>query len=213
MSMLTINHESLTRDLGREVPEIYVVIAKHSVLGMDDDGIKEVIGCTSEELADVLNDPLYREVRLVIGTVQAQTAVNQTEGWDHLETFALKNLAKRVEVSQDPDFLLRVAAVANKAQRRASAGKEQGILDPANGRRTTISLTTRLVQTLQGPAWEETRTLSIEDGSMKNPSFDEVNGLLSVHATPALPRNLEIKTATPEVDFDELDRAMKERGS
>ena len=213
MSLMNVNHESLTRDLGREVPPVYVVIAKHSVLGMDDDGVKEVIGCTSEELQEVLADPLYREVRLVIGTVQAQQTVGQTEGWDHLEQFALKNLAKRVEVSQDPDFLLRVAAVANKAQRRANAGRNEGILDPAQGRRATISLTTRLVQTLQGPAREETRTLSIEDGSMKNPNFDEINGLLSVHASPVLPRSLEIKTATPKVDFDELDQDMKERGA
>lgn len=213
MSLMSINNESLTRDLGREVPEVYVVIAKHSVLGMDDDGIKEVLGCTVEELSEVLNDPLYREVRLVIAAVQAQSVVSQTESWDHLEATALKNLVKRAEVSQDPDFLLRVAAVSNKAMRRANAGKNEGVLDPANGRRATISLTTRLVQNLQGSTREETRTLSIEDGSMKNPSFDEVNGLLSVHATPALPQVLEIKTATPVVNFDELDRDMKERGS
>jgi hypothetical protein len=57
MSLMDITAESLSRDLSREVPEVYVIVAKHSVLGMDDDSIREVIGCTKEELSEVLNDP------------------------------------------------------------------------------------------------------------------------------------------------------------
>lgn len=217
MSLMDITHESLTRQLSREVPEVFVIVAKHSVLGMPDETIREVIGCDKEELADVLNDPLYREVRLIIGAAQAESVVDLTTGWDKLEQHAVTNLVDRVKVSRDPDFLLKVAAVANKAARRHNAGKDQGVLDPSGGRSARINLTTRLVRQIQRPdGVTETqgveRQLSITDGSAMNPTFDEVDDLLHVSATPALPRDLEIRTSMPDINLDELNEDMKDRG-
>jgi hypothetical protein len=216
MSLLDITHESLSRQLDREVPEVYVIIAKHNVLGMDDDGIREIIGCSREELAEVLNDPLYREVRIFIGAAHGQEGVDQTTGWDKLEALALTNLKRRMELpSVDPEFALKVAAIANKASRRHTQGRDQGVLDPSAGRTAKISLTTRLVRSFNREG-QETQTvekqLSIHDGSMSNPSFDDVDTLLNVSATPALPRQLEVKTHTADVGFDDLDDAMKEKG-
>lgn len=216
MSLMDITAESLTRQLEREVPPIYVIVAKHSVLGMDEEGIREIIGCTKEELSEVLNDALYREVRIFIGAAHGQQGVDQTTGWDKLEQLSLGNLIKRAELpNQDPEFLLRVAAVANKAQRRASAGKDQGILDPNAGKSVRISLTTRLVRqiTHEGTETQQVeKQLSIHDGTMSNPSFDDVDSLLNVTPQPALPRQLEVRTHTPEVDFDDLNNAMKDKG-
>lgn len=216
MSLMDVTHESLSRDLNREVPEIYVVIAKHSVLGMGEDAIREIIGCTKEELSDVMNDVIYREVRLIIGAMHAQASVDQTSGWDKLESLALKNLVRRAELpNQDADFLLRVAAVANKAQRRHTAGRDEGILDPAARPTRRINLTSRLVRSFSRDG-TETQTiekqLSIHDGSMGNPTFDEVDQLLQVSQTPALPRSIEVKTTTPDVDFESLDDEMRKKG-
>jgi hypothetical protein len=216
MSLLDITHESLTRQLEREVPEVYVIIAKHNVLGMDDDSIRELIGCTKEELSEVMNDPLYREVRIFIGAAHGQEGIDQTTGWDKLEQLALKNLVARAGLPNvDPEFMLRVAAVANKAQRRHSQGKEAGILDPSAGRTAKISLTTRLVRSFQRDGSETQsieKQLSIHDGSMSNPSFNDVDELLNVSATPALPRQLEVKTHTADVSLNELDEEMKRKG-
>ena len=215
MSLMDVTHESLTRQLEREVPEVYVIIAKHSVLGMDDEAIREVIGCEQSELSEVLNDPLYREVRLIIGGMHAQQGIDQTTGWDKLEQLALKNLVRRAELPNvDPEFMLRVAAIANKAQRRHQAGKEAGVLD-GTGRTAKISLTTRLVRSFNRSG-EETQTvekqLSIADGSMGNPSFEELDGLLNVSNAPALPQHIEVRTATPEITLEELDADMKRKG-
>lgn len=217
MSLMDITHESLSRQLDREVPEIYVIIAKHSVLGMDDDSIREIIGCTASELDEVLNDALYREVRIYIGAAHGSQAIDQTTGWDKLESLALGNLVKRASLPNvDPEFMLRVAAIANKAQRRHQQGKEQGVLD-GTGKTAKISLTTRLVRSFQRPDGVEThqieKQLSISDGSMANPSFEDIDGLLNVSATPALPRQLEIKTSTPDVTFADLDEEMRRRQS
>jgi hypothetical protein len=216
MNLLDITHESLSRQLDREVPEVYVIIAKHSVLGMDEEAIREVIGCERDELTEIMNDPIYREVRLFVGAAHMQAGVDQTTGWDKLEQLALGNLVRRAELPNvDPEFMLRVAAIANKAQRRASAGKDQGILDPSAGKTAKISISTRLVQSFNR-AGEETRSIeksvSIHDGTAENPSFDEIDNLLNISAQPALPRQLEVKTHTPDVDFEDLDDAMEEKG-
>lgn len=215
MSLMSVTSESLTREFGRDVPEMYVIIAKHSVLGMDRDGIREVIGCNDEDLVTVENDPLYREVRIYVGAIQANQTVAQSAGWDALEGIAINSLLKRAEVERDTDVLLRIAAVANKAQRRASGGKEVGIIDPSSGRTAKISLTTRLVQSFQRDGGE-TRTIekqvSITDGSIQQPSFGDIDNLLSVSAVPALPRKLEVSTSTPDVSFKDLENDMKESG-
>jgi hypothetical protein len=216
MNLIDITHESLTRQLEREVPEVYVVIAKHSVLGMDDESIRELIGCERDELSEILNDPLYREVRIFIGAAHGQAGVDQATGWDKLESKAIGNLLKRAELpNQDPEFLLRVAAVANKAIRRAAADKNDGVLDPTAGRAKRITLTSRLVRSFdRGGIETQTieKQLSISDGSMGNPTFEQVDDLLNVTAEPALPKRLEVKTHTPDVDFEDLDDAMKEKG-
>jgi hypothetical protein len=175
MSLMDITAESLSRDLSREVPEVYVIVAKHSVLGMDDDSIREVIGCTKEELSEVLNDPLYREIRLIAGAHQAESVVDLTTGWDKLEQVALTNLHKRAPFVKDEETLLRIAAVANKAQRRHQAGKEDGVLDATNGKSVRINLTTRLVQSFSRPNGDSRDSWHREDnqhhGRLSGESF------------------------------------------
>jgi hypothetical protein len=214
VTLMTMTSDSLSQQIGKDVPEVYVIIAKHNVLGMDDEGIKEVIGCTMAELQEVLDDPIYREVRLILGAVHAQGIVDQTTGWDSLEERALKNLSRRIDLpNQDQDFVLRVAAIANKASRRAKAGLPDGVLDGTQAKTAKISLTTRLVRSFARDG-AETQTiekkLSIEDGTMVNPSFDEVDDMLSVSNTPSLPIQIEAKAA-PNVSFDDLDDEMNRR--
>lgn len=212
MSLMSVTAGSLTRDLGSEVPEIYVVIAKHSVLGMDLESISEILGCSLEDVTEVESNELYKQVRTLVGAAQAQARVDQTTGWDHIEDMAIKNLAARMPFEKDGEFLLRVAAVANKAVRRAT--NNENVLDPSkqNGR-VAISLTSRLVERLRQNGTQERiteRTLSIRDGSMANPTFDDVDEYLQV-TRPGIPR-IDVTTHTPDVGFDELDQMMKSKG-
>lgn len=203
MSLMKVTAATLSQDLAKEIPEMYVVIAKHHVLGMDYESIREVLGCSQEDLQEVVNDDLYKEVRLTIGALQAESRINQTSGWDSLEEEALKKLQERLPYERDTDLLLRVAAIANKAQRRHSA--QNGVLNPVgqNGR-VAITLTQRLIQKFNGSAGDELiqeRQLSISDGSMQNPTFDEVDALLSV--TPR-----EIVQKSPKIQIAGVDSRM-----
>lgn len=209
--LLDITTDTLKRDLGVEVPEIYVVIAKHSVLGMDAESIRELLQCSQQELKEVESTEEYKQTRQYVAGRYAQQGVDQTTGWDQIEQIAINNLVKRLPYEKDGDFLLRVAAVANKAQRRHQ--KATGVLDPSiQGGRTVITLTQRLTQRLSSGRNEETeevRQLSISDGSMSNPSFAEVDSLLSVSNKPVLSRKVEIQTHSVDPTMDELMRFLE----
>lgn len=211
--MHEITADSLTKALGVEVPDIYVVMAKHSVMGTDSESIQKILGCDQQDIKEVEDSELYKVIRTQVAAAHANQTVDQTSGWDALESTALKNLLKRMPYEKDPELLLRVAAVANKAQRRT--GQDSAVLDPAraNGK-TAITLTQRLVHRLSRgeEVTEETRQLSIHDGSMGNPSFAEVDSLLSVRNVPVLPRNLEIQTRSNDPSVDDLLGEMGRRG-
>lgn len=209
MHLVSLSAESLSRELSKEIPATYVIIAKHDVYGMDSESIAEVLSCSVAEVEEVKADQVYKDVRLYIGAVAAQQRVDQSAGWDAIEGMAIENLIKRLPYEKDGDFLLRVAAVANRAQRRQAT--QANVLDPTrqNGK-TVVRLTERLMQrfTQQGPEQVRERELSIHDGSMTRPSFDDVDQLLDVSR-----QRIAITTHTSEVDMDELNAEMQRRGS
>lgn len=203
MRITEITAQKLEEELGfSEVPDAYVILAKHSVMGMESGVIAEILGCTTEDIKEAESDPIYKAVRAFIAGRYANQMANQSAGWDDAEDIALQNLLKRLPFEKDGDFLLRVAAVANKAQRRARAPER--VLDPSqhNGS-TVITLTQRLVSRIQNNGdkqVEQTRQLSIRDGSMSNPSFEEVDGLLSIRGPQALPKSMPRTRVEPTVD-------------
>lgn len=214
MNMHDITASSLTKLLGTEVPDIYVVVAKHSVMGMDSEGIRGILNCELADIQEVESTETYKTVRAQIASAYAEQTVNQTTGWDAIEQTAIDGLMKRLPFEKDMGFLLRVAAVANKATRRV--GREAQVLDPSRTLgRTAITLTTRLVQRLNRGGDEERiieKTLSIHDGSMGNPSFDEVDDLLSVKNTPVLPERVRIQTRNADPTMDDLMEELARRG-
>lgn len=180
--------ESLGKMLGREVEEIHLTIAKSSVLGMDPETIANSLGWTTQEVHDVMESGDYKDIRLLVGAEHAKEQVERDTGWDGIEHAAIKKLGKRVTLENDTDTLLRIAAVANRATRRAAPPRESH-LDPSQaGARVPLTLTRRftekLNQTGQVIERSETQQISVLNGSAVNPSFREVNQLLT-GAAPA----------------------------
>lgn len=212
MSLMNVTAESLSKQLEIEVPEIYVLVAKHSVMGMDRESMCEILGCELADIVEVEANQEYRLVRAAVASVHSQMLVTQTAGWDAIEDMAMTNLLKRLPYEKDSEFLLKVAAVANRANRRL--GVKDNVLDPSkvNGR-TAITLTQRLVRKLQrgDETVEETRQISIHDGSMGRASFNEVDSLLSVTSQPVLSKPMEIRTQIADPKLEDLDRLMEDR--
>jgi hypothetical protein len=186
--------DSLKSILGREVEEIHLTVAKSSVLGMDPETIANTLGVSKEEITELMETQDYKDIRLLVGAEQAKDRVERDFGWDGIENSALKKLGRRVELETDTDTLLRIAAVSNRATRRAAPPKES-LLDPAlAGARVPLTLTKRFTEKLNGDGRTiertETHQISVLNGSAVNPSFKEVHGLLQgiVTPTPQAPR-------------------------
>lgn len=208
MSIVTMTADSIGESLGADVPELYVMIAKNSVAGMDSGSMAELLGVPPAEVQEIMNDSLYKSVRLLIATEYASTQVETDLSWDSIENEALRGLNKRVKFEKDTDTLLRIAAVANKAQRRTSPAKG-GILDPANGgTRVPLTLTSRIVHRLSASGAseiEETRQISVLDGSASNPKFEDIDALLGVSRQRDIPRVMKAVTHDSIESVEDLE--------
>jgi hypothetical protein len=214
MSMMDLTVASLSKSVEQQVPELYVIIAKNSVVGLDAGQIADLLGVSRAEIEEVYGDELYKNVRLLIASEYAKESVEADFSWDGIETAALKKLVSRVPLTNDTDQLLRIAAVANKAQRRH---RDMGpkVLDPQTaGARVALNLTDRIVRKLSsnGDILEaRERRLSVTDGSATNPTFAEVDQLLGVSQKPHINTEYRVKTSGP--DFTEEDlRGLKFEG-
>jgi hypothetical protein len=182
--------DSLQKILGRDVEEIHLTIAKSSALGLDVDSIAATLGIQKTEIEALMEEQDYKDIRLLVGAEQAKDRVERDFGWDGIENGAVRKLARRVEMENDTDTLLRIAAVANRAVRRAAPPKES-VLDPSQaGVRIPLTLTQRYTEKLNsgGQVVERSKTqqISVLNGSAINPSFSEVKSLLHGEVIPVV---------------------------
>ncbi len=207
----TITAESLTEVLEVEVPDTYVIIAKHRVLGMDTLAISDILGVEQADVDEVEENELYQRVKAILAVKHADMQAKQSLGWDDIESLAVEKLVERLPVEKDSEFLLRVAAVANKATRKQQ--KDSRVLDPsANNGTTAITLTQRLVRkiTKHGDgAVEETRQISISDGSMEQCSFSDIDSMLAVSTQPVRTREVQAAQDSSKVSLTELSEHME----
>lgn len=184
--MMALNHGTLSHQLGREIPELVVVVAKNEIAGLTREAIAKLLGAGVEEVQLIQESEDYRDVRLLLGVESAGMLAEKDSNWDSIEHFALKRLAERVPQMRDTDELLRVAAIANKAVRRQSPVAQ--VLDPGSGvARVPLRLTQRITEKLNGDGSkvrEEVRQISILSGTATNPSFAEIDNALGVRLRP-----------------------------
>src|SRR3546814_8594839 len=101
------------------------------------------LGSSKVEVEEILESQDYKDVRLLVGVEHARLSSSKDFTWDSIEATALEGLSKRAGLEKDTDTLLRIAAVANKAQRRMTQ-KEEQVLDPASAvARVPLQLTKR----------------------------------------------------------------------
>jgi hypothetical protein len=187
MNALTV--ESLKTILGREVEEVVLTVAKSSVFGLDSATIAESLGTSKAEIDSLMLSEDYKDIRLLVGAEHQKEKVERDSGWDGLEATALSKLQRRVNIESDTETLLKIAAVANKAQRRTAPQREMSPLDAGSAsQRIPLTLTKRYTEKLQaGEVVERTETqqISVLNGSAVSPSFTEVqNALASAARTP-----------------------------
>lgn len=207
MNLYEVTAATLAAQLNvSEVPEAFVVIAKHQVLGLANEQIAETLGCEPSDILECEQDELFKQCKQFIGGIAASEKALQTTGWDAIESTAIQGLMKRLHMEKDTEFLLKVAAVANRATRRTQP--QSNVLDPTRmvGNRT-ITLTQRLVSKItdRGEESQElTKQVSIKDGTMGRAEFSEIDSLLNVRAVPVLEHSPEIRTRNNDPTIEDL---------
>lgn len=210
MALVEHTAESLSKQFGREVPDVHVLIAKNLILGLDSHGISDILGVAVEEVEEILEDHEFKEVRLFLAAHHNQEGVAADLTWDSIEQKALKNIAKRIEFDGDLETNLKVAALANRAQRRYQAPKNKPLDAGAAGGTVNLTLTRRVVERLTNHTQERetTQQLSIMNGSASNPSFQEVDELLGATRRPRIADNYRIHATPEEFTMEDLEREM-----
>jgi hypothetical protein len=207
MSVMTMTAEQLSQQLDVAVPDMYVVIAKNSIVGMDASTIAELLGVDKSEIDEIQTEQVYRDCRLLLASEYAKSQVETDFNWDGIESEALKGLAKRVPYEKDTETLLRIASIANKAQRRNSPNQNR-VLDPAaGGTRVPITLTHRIVKKLNkdGSATQTVeRQISVTDGTAQNPTFEDIDSLLGVTHKPKIAKEIKVQTHEPDFTLDDI---------
>jgi hypothetical protein len=219
MSFVELTSESVGHIIGEEVPDAYVLVAKNSVMGLDAFAIADLLGVDESEVRQIQEDEVYKSVRLIIAAKHSESKLETDATWDAIELKTLRLINKRLDITQSLSMedALRVAAVANRAQRRQELNKNQPLDAGAAGQRVNLTLTRRIREKLtqEGSAERETtEQISIRDGTMGNPSFADVDKHLGVSTRTRIPSNLSFRTSPPvdsePLDLGELSRLMEQ---
>lgn len=182
MSLITLNNTALAEMTGHDsIPEIFVTIAKMSVmLGASTDDIASQMGVDVESVREVELTQKYRDIRLVLSVEHSKEKVDRDMSYDTLESKALAKLVKQVDYEKDTDVLLRIASMANRAERRVA--KNNDIIPQTGNPKVPLRLSERIVRKINSDgSAEETRerSVSVLNGQAKNPSFERVENLFS----------------------------------
>lgn len=121
-------------------------IAKLVTMNVAHKQIAVATGVSATIISDVIANPkvVQKVQEITTADIEQQDLVNR--GWDGIEEAALGTVLETLQATPDPDYALRAAALANKAQRRGSGN------EPINGKTSTtatIELNAVFIERLQ----------------------------------------------------------------
>lgn len=125
----------------------YIQIAHMIIAQVPQNQIAEAMGYADESrISQILQEPTYQAIenKLRLEKIEQTRAFN--DSWDGAEAKALNLVHEYLETGADAEYALKVAVMANKAQKR---GRNAGAIPGQNGMRAAIGLPTHVVQNLQ----------------------------------------------------------------
>jgi hypothetical protein len=191
VQLVEVSQEAIEASLGEEVPELYVTLAKHFVLGMDITAIAEIFQVESSDVQEIEDEELFKRVKTLMAAKYAEQVADMDFSWDGIENSALKNLSAIVATNRDPELNLKIATAANNAKRR-HRGNQAPLTDNSKGSRVQLKLTQRYVSKLQKGSvarssgeelQEETREVEVRvnsgvNGKTTSPTLKQLTDVL-----------------------------------
>ena len=121
-------------------------IARMDVIGVPQKEIAGAVGLSEGRISQILDTDEYKVLKAGLTNEAYEKNQSLNEGWDLLEAESLNRLLERLAWSSDPDFVLKAAAVANRANRRGNANQP---IDGRLGVRAVIHLKQTFINHLQ----------------------------------------------------------------
>lgn len=176
-----ITKEAAEVALELEIPDVYFSIARALTSGISPAGIAKVFNYQVEEVATLLAEPDFMRLKTWYAELLQRRSFDSDDNWDSLEGKAISNLGDIAKHNRDPDFNLKLASIANRAQRRHRAPTSTP-LDPNNaGKTVNISFQKRFVKQLENGYEAQEITVEVNGLSQFEPvDMVEVSELLGV---------------------------------
>lgn len=132
--------DSVTRDL-------FERIAKMEAMGVANGDIAKATGLSDGRISQVQAEPEYQELLVAASAENLERNMLINQGWDSVEEQALATVVTHLTSAPDPDYALKAAALANKAQRKNAGNKS---LNPGSGNYAVINLNATFVEKVNG---------------------------------------------------------------
>lgn len=180
--------------------DVYERIAQLMLLDVPQRQIAQAVNLSEGRVSQILQDEEFKAIlsQKSLEHHEQQKAVN--EGWDTLEALAISGLMKHMEVAADPNLMLRVASVANKATRRGQYVNNPLNVAGAAGARVVINLGQVFVNKLQNAQYEVNMQPVVSTQAQKQtdvmalPVLEKMLQASGLHATAELPELDEVLT-------------------
>lgn len=157
--------------IATDVIERIVLMAIHEIPQVQ---IAQAVGLTEARISQIMDMEEYKEKFsiAIVEVVESQQAIN--DGWETIETRSVAGLLDILEYNKDPDFLLRVAAVANKTVRRG--GNNIRPINGDAGVRAIIHLTQNFIEKINMNG-KDKDPMTIENIPQKQEDFLSPDGV------------------------------------
>lgn len=148
--------------LGPQYKDKFELISNLLFQGASLEDIGRVVGLAAADIKDLQdNNAEFQAIQSEILREKHESDTTRDQGWDRLEETALANVLETMQWNKDPEFALKAAMIANRANRRTARPANQALQAPANaGSRAVISLNLAFIQRLQSGALQP-RTLEM----------------------------------------------------
>jgi hypothetical protein len=151
-----------TQNLDASTQRQYEKIAAMALHGFPQTAIAEACALSDGRISQIMSDPAYQAIYAAKAADAFEEQQLRNQGWDAVEDRALSVVVKNLEWNKDPEFALKAAMIANKANRRGSLpGAAPLYAAQAAGARVVINLQQKFVTKLTAPE-DSSKTVNAE---------------------------------------------------
>ena len=123
--------------------DLFSRIAKMEAMGVANGDIARATGLSAGRITQIQSNDEYKLILTEASADNLERNIMMNKGWDSVEEQSLAIVVENLVSVPDPDYALKAAALANKAQRRNAGNRT---LEPGRGNFAVINLNASFVE-------------------------------------------------------------------